>query len=92
MKKIMILVAALGILVACGGNSKEKQTVEQTAVEYNERAFKAVEAGDFEELGKIAEEHDKWMESLSEEDQAKAEKAEEAWQVENAERLENLNL
>ena len=88
----MILVAALGIIAACGGNSEKKQTVEQTAIEYNEKAIKAVEDGDFEELMKLAEEHDKWMESLSEEDQAKAEKAEEAWQAENAERLENLNL
>ena len=38
MKKIMILVAALGLLMACGGNS-EKQTIEQKAIEYSEKAL-----------------------------------------------------
>ena len=42
MKKIMILVAALGLLMACGGNS-EKQTIEQKAIEYSEKALKALE-------------------------------------------------
>lgn len=91
MKKIMILVAALGLLMACGGNS-EKQTIEQKAIEYSEKALKAVEDGDFEQLMKLGEEYQEWYDALSEEEQDKVDTAEEKWEEENAERLEALEL
>ena len=91
MKKIMILVAALGLLMACGGSS-EKQTVEQKAIEYSEKALKAVEDGDFELVMKLGMEYQEWYDALSEEDKAKVAEAEEKWEEENAERLEALEL
>lgn len=45
MKKLMIIFAALGLLVACGGNSEKKQTVEQKAVSYMEQLYNAAVSG-----------------------------------------------
>lgn len=90
MKKIMILVAALGLLMACGGNSGK--TVEQQAVEYSEKAYEAMLEQDFQKLMEIAEETEKWYESLSEEDKAKADKAGEEWEAKNADKLEKLQF
>ncbi|MBE6241586.1 MAG: hypothetical protein E7115_08860 [Bacteroidales bacterium] len=85
MKKIMIMIAAVSLLVACGGNSKkddkkkdDKPATEQTkqtlSVEDQAVAFcEAYANAETEaEQAKIDEEVEKWMESLSEEDQMKA--------------------
>jgi len=75
MKKIMIMIAAASLLVACGGNSEKKTeqkalTVEEQAVAYNEKYIAAVT-----EMERNLMEYEEWQQSLSEEDQMKAENA-----------------
>lgn len=79
MKKIIIAAIAFTMLVACGGTN-----VEDQAVEYNEKILKAVEAGDYEKVGELEAEMDKWYESLSEADQKKAAEAWIQWGAERA--------
>lgn len=86
MKKIIIAAIAFTMLVACGNNEK-KLTVEDKAVEYNEKLLKAMENGDEIQMEKLQEEVKKWYESLSEKDQEKADKAGEEWVDKNFERL-----
>ena len=96
MKKIMILVAAAMFMVACGGNGKqaeakktveEQQTVEEKVVEYNEKMLKVLESGDEAAFEKISLEGEAWMESLSAEDQEKAEAAARKWEQDNMDRI-----
>ena len=85
MKKIMVLFAAAALVVACGGSGKkdaknnenqtEKQTVEQIAADYAKKIMDAQENDDFATLEKLANELEAWGNSLSEEDQMKAEAA-----------------
>ena len=64
---------------------QEKQlSVEDQAVEYYENLLKAVEAGDYEKVGELEAEMDKWYESLSEADQKKAAEAWIQWGAERA--------
>lgn len=91
MKKIIILVAALGLLMACGGNSKKAElTVEQKAVSYMEQLMDAELAGDAEKVTKLEAELEEWAESLSDEDEAKAQMAAEEWMMENIDKLMQL--
>ena len=88
MKKIMILVAAAMFMVACGNSGEKKQqTVEGKVVEYSEKMLKAMESGDEEAFEKISSEAGAWMESLSAEDQEKAEAASRKWEQDNMDRL-----
>lgn len=75
MKKILAFVAAISVLMACGGNSGKKQTVEQKAVSYVQQLLKFEENEDYEQLEKLEAEMQKWYESLSDEDKAKADEA-----------------
>lgn len=87
MKKIMVLFAAAALVVACGGsgsgkkdaknneNQTEKQTVEQIAADYAKKILDAQENDDFATLEKLANELEAWGNSLSEEDQMKADAA-----------------
>ena len=87
MKKIMVLFAAAALVVACGGsgsgkkdaknneNQTEKQTVEQIAADYAKKIMDAQENDDFATLEKLANELEAWGNSLSEEDQMKADAA-----------------
>lgn len=90
MKKIMIIFAALGLLVACGGNSEKKQTVEQKAVSYMEQLYNAAVSGNEAKGEKLAEEMEEWGESLSEADQKKAEAAIQEWTMDNMDKLMEL--
>lgn len=91
MKKIIIAAIAFSMLVACGGNgngNEKKVTVEDQAIEYSEKLLKAMEAGDFDKIEKLEAEMEKWYESLSEEDQEKADDAADEWGMENMTRIE----
>ena len=78
MKKILILLAATMLLFACGGNSgkkSEKQTVEETAVNYLKKLMKAQDAYDYQAAEKIYAEMQEWYEGLSAADKKKADNA-----------------
>jgi hypothetical protein len=91
MKKIMILVAALGLLVACGGNSEKKQTAEQTveqkAVSYMEQIANTTSE---DEALAVMMEMGFWIEELSPADQAKGQKATEEWAKKNPKKAVKL--
>lgn len=94
MKKIIIAAIALAMFVACGGNgngNEKKVTVEDQAIEYSEQMLKAMEAGDFDKMEKLEAEMEKWYESLSEEDQEKADDAADEWGMENMTRIERAS-
>ena len=85
MKKILALIAALGLIMACGGNSgnsgKSKMTVEEKAIDYLEQVSEANENYDYETLEKVYKEMEVWYNGLSEEDQAKADAAAEKYML-----------
>jgi hypothetical protein len=87
MKKIMILVAALGLLVACGGNSEKKQTVEDKAVSYMEQIANTTSE---DEALAVMMEMGLWIEELSPADQAKGQKATEEWAKKNPKKAVKL--
>jgi ABC-type glycerol-3-phosphate transport system substrate-binding protein len=92
MKKIMILVASLGLIMACGGNSEKKagaQTVEEKAISYVEQL---VNADSEEEALKVMMELGLWSEDLSDEDNEKIEKATEKWAKKNPDKAVKLYL
>lgn len=62
----------MGFFKSLFGGSK---SVEDRAVEYNEKMTKAAFKGDFQKLEKLEEEMNKWYEGLSEEDKKKADEA-----------------
>ena len=72
MKKILVLLAAAMLIVACGGSGKKAQTVEEKAADYT---MKMLNAQTEAEAEAIEEEAMAWFETLSEEDQIKAFKA-----------------
>lgn len=73
MKKIMIMVAAFGLLVACGGNSEKKE--KTIADQYNEWMEKISNGG--ENYSKYVDEYDKWYDSLTDEQKKEIKAAEE---------------
>ena len=88
MKKILLMVAAVAMLVACGGNGKQaeakktveeqveaKKTIEEQATYYVNELLKAQQTGDYDKCVDLSEEMDKWIETLSETDLEKAELA-----------------
>ena len=78
MKKILLMVATVAMLVACGGNGKQaeaKKTVEEQAAYYVNELLKAQQTGDYGKYVDLSEEMDKWIETLSETDLEKVELA-----------------
>lgn len=76
MKKLFLILAASALLFACGGNSKTKKlTVEEQAVEYAKQLIEAEESGDYDACVELEASMVEWAESLSAEDQEKAERA-----------------
>ena len=78
MKKILLMVATVAMLVACGGNWKNaeaKKTVEEQATYYVNELLKAQQTGDYDKCVELSEEMAKWGETLSETDLEKAELA-----------------
>lgn len=71
MKRLFLILAATLVLFACGNGSKKKAlTVEEQAVAYYEQMMNA--DGDWDKMDALMEEIEKWYDSLSEEDQEKA--------------------
>ena len=82
MKKILVLIAALSLLVACGGNSEKKaMTVEEKTVYYLDQLNEAEENGNMAAFEKYYVEMEEWYEGLSVEDQAKADAAAEKYML-----------
>lgn len=71
MKKLFLILAAAAVLFSCG----HVMTVEEQTVSYVNKIMEAGKTGQPEEVEMLAVEMGKWMQSLSPEDQAKAEKA-----------------
>ncbi len=71
MKKLFLILAAAAVLFSCG----HVMTVEEQTLSYVNKIMEAGKTGQPEEVEMLAVEMGKWMQSLSPEDQAKAEKA-----------------
>lgn len=71
MKKLFLILAAAALLFSCG----HVMTVEEQTVSYVNKIMEAGNAGKHEDVEKLAAEMGKWMQGLSQEEQAKAEKA-----------------
>ena len=82
MKKILILVAACALMMACG------QSVEKKAIDYAEQAIEALKDGELGKFIEIGEEMETWYETLTEEEKAKVDEATQKWEKENADKLE----
>lgn len=67
MKKLEFILLAVMFLSAAGCSG-----VEDKSAAYALEMVEAVKAKDFDKAGKIQEEYDKWYESLSEEEKARA--------------------
>lgn len=82
MKKIMIIFAALGLLMACGGSSEKKDEVakKEGAVSYMEQLANAANE---EEGLEIAMKMGIWINSLSEKEEAVEKQAMEDWMKKN---------
>ena len=72
MKKILAIMFAAALLVACGGEKKKELTVEEQAKAKVESVISAYEAGDEEKTYELLEAADEWYESLNEADKKKA--------------------
>ena len=68
MKKIMILLAAAAMMMACADNEVEKQ-----AEQYIQQMFEALANEDLATVMTIGQEIEEWEASLDEKDKAKAE-------------------
>lgn len=73
MKKLLF--AAAFVLAGLAMVSCDSNSVETKAVEYAQQISDAMLGGDMEKAEQIQKECDEWFATLSEEDQAKAEKA-----------------
>ena len=91
MKKIMILLAAAAMTMACAGNEVEKQ-----AEQYIQQMFEALANEDLATVMTIGQEVEEWEASLDEKDKAKAEEAAKAaaekWIKENLSEEEQANF
>ena len=91
MKKIMILLAAAAMMMACAGNEVEKQ-----AEQYIQQMFEALANEDLATVMTIGQEIEEWEASLEEKDKAKAEEAAKAaaekWIKENLSEEEQANF
>lgn len=70
MKKIMILLAAAVMMMACAGNEVEKK-----AEQYVQQLLEALVNEDFATVMAVSVEVEEWQKTLSEEDQVKADEA-----------------
>ncbi len=78
MKKLFLLFALVGVMVAC--DDKKKDDVEQkSAVDYLEAQIKVMEADDVEGFVAIAEEMYAWQKSLSSDELAAQTRESEKW-------------
>ena len=68
MKKILILLAAAMLVVACGNSGNKKSTIEQTTEKYVKAQVEAYQAQDWDKLEEIQAEIQKWAETLTEEE------------------------
>ena len=75
MKKILAIMCAAALLVACGGEKKKELTVEEQVKSYFEQLEKMSESGDVEAALELYAEMETWYDGLSEEDKAKADAA-----------------
>lgn len=78
MKKILAIMCVAALFVACGG--EKKQSVEDQAKAKIEAVIVALEAGDMEKAEQLVEVCDEWYETLSEDDQKKADKVMEQYE------------
>lgn len=78
MKKILAIMFVAALFVACGG--EKKQSVEDQAKAKIEAVIVALEAGDMEKAEQLVEACDEWYETLSEDDQKKADKVMEQYE------------
>lgn len=78
MKKILAIMCAAALFVACGG--EKKQSVEEQAKAKIEAVIVALEAGDMEKAEQLVEACDEWYETLSEADQKKADEVMEQYE------------
>lgn len=85
MKKILVIAAICGMLVACGG---DKSSVGDVAVNKVEKIYKALEADDYDKAVEYAEDFGEWGENLSDSKQKEAGKALEKWAKKNPEKGE----
>ncbi len=81
-----MIVAAAALVMACGGNSDKKLTPENKMVDLLNRMIEAQE-----NVIKINEEAKEYIESLSPEDEKKAQAAAEQWIEDNKDRIEEVN-
>ena len=88
MKKLFLLFALAGVMVACDDkkkddNNSDKQTTEvvenKSAVDYLEAQIKIMEADDVEGFVAIAEEMYAWQKSLSSDELAAQQREAEKW-------------
>ena len=80
MKKILAIMCAAALFVACGGEKKKELTVEEQAKAKIEAVIVALEAGDMEKAEQLVEVCDEWYETLSEADQNMADKVMEQYE------------
>ena len=87
MKKILVIAAICGMLVACGG---DKSSAGDAAVNKVEKIYKALEADDYDKAVEYAEDFNEWGENLSKSKQKEADKALEKWAEKNPEKSETV--
>lgn len=81
MKKLFLLFALAGVMVACGDKKKDdnKADEQKSAVDYLEAQIKVMEADDVEGFVAIAEEMYAWQNSLSSDELAAQKRESEKW-------------
>ena len=72
---IIAAVACAALMVSCGGEKKGSEDVVAKAKDYVAKIEAAQEKGEYEKAMQLAEEFNKWGESLSEADQKKVAEA-----------------
>lgn len=84
MKRLLAIMVAAAMLVACGGEKKKELTVEEQVKAYYEQMEKVSEGDDAEAALKLLTEIETWYNGLSEEDKAKADAAIEEYEAQLA--------
>lgn len=79
MKKLFLLFALAGVMVACGDKKKEDNKADKSAVDYLEAQIKVMEADDVEGYVAIAEEMYAWQNGLSSDELAAQQREAEKW-------------
>lgn len=95
MKKLFLLLAMAGIMVACGDDKKDEKKETPNAENigtYFDKLNDAIEAEDEEEFIEIYKEIDKATEDLSEEDEKAFDDAVKKYAKENPEKFMKVNM